>query len=263
MNRALVWVIGGVAIAIAVTSTMDAAGVSAFSALPLAALLALFWYLGRFSAAEIGFFGGASLKPYLLAVLYPLSVIGAIVAIAAATHVAGRVDVPHHHSPWLNLLLITGATIPVALITEEGFFRGWLWAALRRVRCGDFAIVMITAVIFALWHWSSVVLPTGFNPPISQVPVFMLNATLLGTIWGLLRLISGSLIVTSVSHGVWNGLAYTLFGFGSHVGALGIADTALYGPEVGVLGLFFNAVFAAALWLGVKRKRNPRNIEIN
>jgi len=47
------------------------------------------------------------------------------------------------------------------------------------------------------------------------------NATLIGLSWGLMRLISGSIIVTSVSHGVWNGMAYVLFGFGEKTGALG------------------------------------------
>ncbi len=64
----------------------------------------------------------------------------------------------------------------------------------------------------------------------------------------MLRLISGSVLVASVSHGVWNGVDYPLFGFGTKVGALGIAETAIYGTEVGILGLIVNVVFAAALW---------------
>ena len=148
---------------------------------------------------------------------------------------------------WRNLLLVGGTTIPVALLTEEGFFRGWLWASLRRANQGTIATLILTSIAFALWHWSSVVLPTGFNPPMSQVPVFMLNAAVLGAIWGMLRLLSGSLIVASVSHGVWNGLAYVLFGFGSHIGALGISNTTIYGPEVGILGLLLNVGVAVAL----------------
>jgi len=70
----------------------------------------------------------------------------------------------------------------------------------------------------------------------------------MGAAWGLLRWISGSVIVASLSHGAWNGLVYALFGFGTRVGALGVENTALFGPEVGVLGLALNAVFVAALW---------------
>lgn len=46
----------------------------------------------------------------------------------------------------------------------------------------------------------------------------------------------------------WNGLAYVLFGIGTRAGALGIKNTGLFGAEVGVLGLVFNAAFLAALW---------------
>ena len=34
-----------------------------------------------------------------------------------------------------------------------------------------------------------------------------------------------------------DGLDYALFGFGTHLGALGIKNTWFYGAEVGVLGL--------------------------
>ena len=91
-------------------------------------------------------------------------------------------------------------------------------------------------------------LKTGFDLPANQIPVFLLNAAVLGAVWGLLRCLSGSVMVASLSHGVWNGITYVLFGFGSTVGALGIKDTTFYGPEVGVLGLGVNVVFFVALW---------------
>lgn len=53
--------------------------------------------------------------------------------------------------------------------------------------------------------------------------------------------------------GVWNGFAYVFFGFGTKVGALGIENTALYGPEIGGAGLVLNVLFAAALWRWCKR----------
>jgi membrane protease YdiL (CAAX protease family) len=93
-----------------------------------------------------------------------------------------------------------------------------------------------------------VTLETGFNPPAAQIPVYMINAAVMGVIWGLLRGLSGSLFVASVSHGLWNGGAYAFFGFGSRVGALGIQDTTIYAPEFGLLGRALNVVFAAALW---------------
>ena len=76
----------------------------------------------------------------------------------------------------------------------------------------------------------------------------MINAAVLGAIWGMLRSISDSVVVASVSHGLWNGGAYVLFGYGTKVGALGVTQTSIFGPEVGFVGLLLNLAFAFALW---------------
>ncbi len=258
MKRSWIWPLIGVCVAIAITSAMDATGLANFSSLPLFPLLALFWYLQRFSARDVGFAWGGSRAPlcYGLAILYPVVVMGLIIGVAALTGALHTAPPPHHkHSVWMILSINILSTIPIGLLTEEGFFRGWLWASLKRAGQGNAALVILTSVAFALWHWSSVILPTGFNPPLSQVPVFMLNATVLGAIWAMLRLASGSLLVSSVSHSVWNGLAYVLFGFGTGVGTLGIANTSLYGPEIGVLGLLMNCTVALGLWRWCARRR--------
>ena len=53
------------------------------------------------------------------------------------------------------------------------------------------------------------------------------------------------------------GMAYVLFGFGSHTGSLGIRNTAVFGPENGLLGLGLNLLFARVLWrLWQKRDEN-------
>ena len=49
MNNPLGPAVGGVAIAIAITTAMDASGYALFSALPLLPLTGLFWYLQQFS----------------------------------------------------------------------------------------------------------------------------------------------------------------------------------------------------------------------
>jgi membrane protease YdiL (CAAX protease family) len=66
-----------------------------------------------------------------------------------------------------------------------------------------------------------------YTPAIAgtMVPVYLVNATLLGLIWGMLRMLTGSILVSSVSHALWNGIDYPLFGFGEKVGALGIQQT--------------------------------------
>lgn len=236
---------------------MDASALSTFSALPLFPLFALLWFLQRFSAQSVGFRLGRShaLQSYGVALLYPIVVMAILAGVAALTgglHTAAAP--PHKHSLWFTLPINIVAGIPVILLTEEGFFRGWLWASLKHAGQRTVPVLILTSVAFALWHWSSVVLPTGFNPAPAQVPIFMLNAAIIGVNWAMLRLLSGSLLVSSVSHSVWNGFAYSLFGFGTNVGALGIANTAVYGPEIGVLGLLLNAAVAAGLWFWCRRE---------
>lgn len=154
----------------------------------------------------------------------------------------------------LNMIVGSSVGILMALLTEEGFFRGWLWATLERAGQSAFQVVVWSSVAFVLWHLSPVLLDTGFNPPPSQIPVYLLNAFLIGVLWGLLRLLSGSVVVSSVGHAVWNGLAYPLFGFGKEAGALGIERTDLFGPEVGWLGLALNAAFVMAVGLYWRRR---------
>jgi hypothetical protein len=232
--------------AIAVTTAMDATGLSAFSALPLFPLMGLFWYLEKLSRKEMGFTWGP-LRDYGLAVLFPVLVLGVVAIVSAA---AGVVDISQVHwgKTWRNFALVAISTTLVALITEEGFFRGWLFASLQRAGVKRSATLLWSSLAFSLWHLSAVTLNTGFDLPFAQIPVFMLNAAVLGLIWAMLRSISGSLVVSSVSHGLWNAGAYVFFGYGATVGALGVHETAIYGPETGVLGLLLNVLFAAALW---------------
>ena len=109
-------------------------------------------------------------------------------------------------------------------------------------------VLIYTSIAFALWHISAVTLDTEYRPTTSQVPIFLINAAVIGIVWGMLRWMSGSIIVASCSHGLWNGIAYVFFGFGTKTGALGIRDTAIFGPEIGILGLISNAVFAFLFW---------------
>jgi len=255
MHRQQIAPLAGILAAIAITTLMDANDLSVFSALPLLPLGLLLWYWQRFSRREMGLMGGRP-KDYGLAVLYPVAVIGAAAMIAL---LAGAVDVSATDWKrfWVELAL--GSTIGsvMVLLTEEGFFRGWLWASLRRAGHSRGQALAWSSVAFSLWHLSAVSLDTGFDLPAGQIPVFMVNAMLLGLVWGMLRLISGSVLVASVSHAVWNALAYGLFAYGTKVGALGIAKTAIYGPEVGFIGLALNAGFAAWLWRGIQsRDRN-------
>ena len=241
-------IILGVALALACTTLLDAMGHTALSALPLIPLFVLLALLGRMTLKELGLnFGGGEYYGYAIA--HPLFVLGTIATVAQSF---GALDLSAFDpgKAFANIALIVAATFVMAVLTEEGFFRGWLWAALGRESVSPLVTLLVTSASFALWHVSFVYLSGEFSFGTAQIPLFFVNATLLGLIWGLLRLGSGSILVSSLCHGLWNGLVYVLFGVGSNVGALGIRDVALYGPEVGILGAGLNALSVAVLfWL--------------
>ena len=125
----------------------------------------------------------------------------------------------------------------------------------RRAGKSDNYTLVWTSVVFMAWHISAISLDTGFDVPAREIPVYLVNATLLGLIWGYLRLLSGSIVVVAVCHAVWNAFAYSLYGFGEKVGALGIEETRIFGPEVGALGIAFNLAFFAAMYYQLSWKR--------
>jgi membrane protease YdiL (CAAX protease family) len=246
MKHPLFPAIAGLLSAIVITTTMDATGYSMFSALPLILLTGLFWYLQKFTKKEIGLTLG-NWKSHGWAVAYPLLVLGLTAAIA---WFFGAIDTSE--ADWnktiLNVGLMSSTGVIMVMITEEGFFRGWLWAALKRAGRSDLQILLITSLGFTLWHVSAISLDTGFDIPLREIPIYLISTTILGLIWGILRMVSGSVLVPAVSHAVWNGIDYPLYGFGEKVGALGITDTHLFGPEVGLLGILLGLAFLALIW---------------
>jgi membrane protease YdiL (CAAX protease family) len=232
-------------LAISITATMDANGLTMFSALPLLPIALGLWGLQRLSRVSVGLKVGRPVD-YVLAVAYPLIVLGLAAAIAI---LSGAVHPAHFGSPLIYRVLISSsAGILAALLTEEGFFRGWLWGSLMSADVGRYRILIVTSLAFAAWHISYATLAKGYILPPVQVTIFIANAAMMGAIWGLLRLLSGSIIVSSVSHSVWNAIAYALFGEGPKVGLLGVTQTSVYGAEVGVIGLILNCIFALALF---------------
>jgi hypothetical protein len=206
MDKKILPAIAGTSAAIAITTTLDATGYTVFSALPLFPLTALFWYLQKFSRAEIGLAWGPPYA-YGLALAYPAIVLSLIGLIA---FLAGAVDTSQ--ADWNKTFL-------------------------------NMALMSSTGVILV-----AISLDTGFDVPANEIPIYLVNATFLGLVWGLLRQVSGSVVVPAVCHSVWNGIDYPLYGFGEKVGALGIEQTHIYGPEVGIIVVAINAVVVGALF---------------
>ena len=237
----------GALVAIALNVAVFVTGLpSELGALSLVPLLILFWRLQRFSRVEMGFVRG-SLAHYGLALAYPLGVLGLMALLAL---LGGALNLQNTDWPGeaLRIATIILVTIVLGMLTEEGFFRGWLFAALQRAGQSPSAILFWSSLAFALWHIPVVILAADFTVPLPRAAIYIANVAIAAVIFGLMRLISGSVVVASVSHGFWNGLGYVLFGTGLQIGALGIQNTALFSPESGLLGIIFNLAFLIALW---------------
>ncbi len=257
VRYSLRWPIIGTLVAIAATTSADAVGASAYVANSLLLpLFLLFWYLQRLSRAEVGLTWGRG-RDYALAVCYPavvLTLAGLIAWLSGAVHFAASdlaAAAPH-------LVFLTLITILGAIVTEDGFFRGWLWASLQRAGVRERGLLVWTSLAFAVWHLPMVLLSSDFHLPIAQVPFLIANAGVIGLNWALMRQRSGSIVVASVSHGIWNGLVYTLFSSGATIGVLGIHNTGVFGPETSLVGLALNLAFAAILWLVLNRARGVK-----
>ncbi len=250
------WALIGTAGVLAASPALELlTGDATLYALPAFALLILLWRRTGLSRQEMGFVSGRGF--YQVAVLHPLLVVGAIVALATSVGVT-LVDATPVRTTALRVAMMAIVTALGALITADGFFRGWLWGTLERGRLPPESILLWTAFAFAAWHLPAALIETSYQLPARQLPVYLLNIWLLGMSWGILRLVSGSVLVPVISHGVWNGLAYSLFGFGTAPGALGIANSFQYDPERGWAGVAFNAAAVLVLsrwWRSRDRER--------
>jgi len=220
-------------------------GDATWYALPLVIAIAALWWGAGLRRREIGI--RRSKGFYARATLLPLVVVGGVVWLAT---LLGALRVPETPLRVLALQVSTMAAISAlgTLVTEDGFFRGALWGLLARAGRSTDAILLWTSAAYMVWYLPILwVTPS----PVTGLEAFLvhaLNLWLLAMCWGVLRLASGSLFVTAWAHGLWNGLAYTLFGFGEARGAMGAVDPLRFDPERGWAGVALNAAAFLVLW---------------
>lgn len=232
-------------IAILSVTILDLLGATQFSALSLVPLFGAGWALKRYSKKEIGLFKGKA-KDYALAIGYPFVVLAIILS---GLWLTGNLHYDVKSGPWKVLAALTiNATVSVILVflTEEGFFRGFLWRILEERGFSPDNTLFATTVVFAVWHIPVALIEFGDTATIATTLIFMANVVLLSLNWGLLRQRSNSVVVAAVSHSVWNTLVYFLFGFGEEItGALDLSTTSFFSPERGLLGVILNLTIFA------------------
>ncbi|MCB2107263.1 MAG: CPBP family intramembrane metalloprotease [Rhodobacteraceae bacterium] len=216
----------------------------------LAVLMIGAWIACKLSKADMGVALGDG-KSYALAVAYVIGIIGLV---ALGAWAAGIIDLTGFSAATAVRRVVLNAVVTavLTLITEDGFFRGALWGLCARSGFSPTKTIVWTSIAFGLWHLMVPIIEPDFAQPLSKVPQYVIGSTVFGIAMGLLRLKSGSLLVPSVCHGLWNATVYTFFGAGEKAGLLGIADPAIWDPERGYAGLVLAIVAAAILWRWVK-----------
>jgi membrane protease YdiL (CAAX protease family) len=219
--------------------------VEQLQALVIFPIILILVHLTKLSFKELGLTSG-TLKDYGTAIFYPLSIGVPIIILAYLTGNLGTIGYNAEVPGKVALLFFT--TLILAVATEEGFFRGWLFGILEREKVNPQLIILLTAVAFSLWHAPLFFLDKGFASNMGMIPLYLGGGVIAGMIFGLLRYRSGSIIVSSFSHALWNTTTYTLFGVGSGIGLLGIQMTSVFDMERGTLGMIFSIIFLAVLW---------------
>lgn len=257
MNYDLRLAIAASITAIAITSTLDAIGYGMFSAMILIPLIPLFAVMGKFSRADLGF----KLCPKgacFTAIAAPLVLLGLLTAAVILLGVTS----PTREEWGLAIIVIiynSVAGVLLVAVTEEGFFRGILWASLQRAGQNERQVLWTSTFVFVVWHLSAVLLAEDYAPALFQVPIYLVNATLLGLIWGLMRRQSGSIWPPAIYHSIWNAVVYQLYGFGKDSGDLGVEPTWIYGPEIGFVGILLSG--AVLLYLIKNPLGSKRSLE--
>jgi len=216
--------------------------------LSLLPLVGVVWLLTRLSFQEAGISPGRRFH-YSLAVVYPLSVSGILVLL---TGIFDGIRVSDFQmgefAVQIGLGFITG--VIVSSLTEEGFFRGVLWGVLGKKQYSIAVLMFVTGILFSLWHLPVIFITSEFGHgfPVIGMILYLLNILLIGLVWAFLRYLSGSILITSVSHSLWNVLAYSFFGVGTEYGVLVKSSYLIFDPERGIGGVILNAAFLLFLF---------------
>jgi membrane protease YdiL (CAAX protease family) len=196
-------------VAIAVTTAMDATGLSTFSALPLCPLIGLFWFLDRVSRRSMGFVWGRW-SHYGLAVVYPVVVLGVVGVVSAA---AGAVELLFTGKLSLNLqdTFLSGLVAAngfAAGMMEEVVFRGLVLCALLRRwggrKHGLARSLIVSSLLFSVPH----ALNVFAGAEILRVLAQLVWAGLLGIVFGTLLMAGGSLWPIAALHGLGNAVIH-------------------------------------------------------
>jgi len=224
----------------------------------LAVMLAVLWAGQKLTRREVGLAAGDRTS-YFVAIAYVAGIVGVV---ALGAWAADAIDLSGYSTATVarRIALNFLVTFALTLITEDGFFRGALWGSCERAGFSPAKTIVWTSVAFGLWHLAVPIIDPDFAQSGSKIPQYVLGSTAFGVAMGLLRLRSGSVVVPSACHALWNATVYTLFGAGGKTGQLGIADHRIFDPERGYAGLVLAIVASVVLWAWVRPALAPASL---
>lgn len=214
----------------------------------------------------------------VVAIVAPLVIIGLSIAIAGMTGLA-QLDLENFSGmreglglpagngvpPVAVLVALQLAILPIVAIAPNGFlafgeevgWRGWLHTALMS-RWGSWPTLLITGVLWGLWHAPVILLGYNFErTDLTGVLFMVLGCTAWAVIFGWIRIQSGSVLTAAVAHGALNGAAGAIFLFlaaGVH------PDQAIVGPLGAVV---WGIIAVVAVVLAVLRQFTPPTVVSN
>ena len=144
-----------------------------------------------------------------------------------------------------------------SLITEELAFRGYLITRLSKL--GAMKALLLSSFLFGIWHIPPSILLLGSG--VIRTAIYAFNIFLLGILFGYLFLESKSLIPSSIFHGVWNALEYTLFGYGNIQGLFHGNSRIIFDPEEGLIGTIILIAFSFIVIWKIRRKYEQKAIQ--
>ncbi len=234
-----------------------------FLVLPIGLIAVLFQkFIHQEKIKELGF-KKCSLKQAGKAFIYPLVIIFIIFLLDFIFHFVERISLAEVKNPFskgevgvnlqtLILILAISAffTFIASMITEELAFRGYLITRLSKL--GRMKALLYSSVLFGIWHIPPSILL--LSSEVTRTAIYAVNIFLLGILFSYLFLESRSLIPSSIFHGVWNALEYTLFGYGNSQGVILGNSRILFDPEEGLVGTFVLLVFSIVVTWKIKKK---------
>ena len=235
-----------------------------FFVLPIGLIAVLFQkFVHQERIKDLGFKKG-NLKQIGKAFIYPLLIIFLVFLLDFIFHFVERISLSEVKNPFskgeagvniqtLILILTLSAffTFIGSLITEELAFRGYLITRLSKL--GRIKALLFSSILFGIWHIPPSIFILGSG--ILRTAIYTVNIFLLGILFGYLFLESGSLIPSSIFHGLWNALEYTLFGYGNSQGVFLGNSRILFDPEEGLVGTIVLLVFSVVVICKIRKKQ--------